>query len=115
MDVSDEEVWCECSDEEMYNPGKEKKGTWQPKPEDILKLLDEVKAKKVWIVFTFQKYFVDRKSVQKQGQRPINFHISFLELMCFVFNVFLAGYIYLVQNITIELYCCLGIGHCHKK
>lgn len=47
MDVSDEEVWCECSDEEMYNPGKEKKGTWQPKPEDILKLLDEVKAKKV--------------------------------------------------------------------
>lgn len=47
MDASDEEVWCECSDEEMYNPGKEKKGTWQPKPEDILKLFEELKTKKV--------------------------------------------------------------------
>jgi len=52
MDVSDEEVWCECSDEEMYNPGKEKKGTWQPKADDILKLFEELKSKKVRQNFT---------------------------------------------------------------
>ncbi|KAL4238504.1 PAXIP1-associated glutamate-rich protein 1 [Mactra antiquata] len=45
--MTDDEIWCDVSDDEMYNPGKEKKGTWEPKAEDILRLFDELKTKKV--------------------------------------------------------------------
>lgn len=47
MSVDDGEVWCEVSDDEMYNPGKAKKGTWEPKAEDILKVFEQLKEKKV--------------------------------------------------------------------
>lgn len=62
MEVSDEEVWCECSDEEMYNPGKEKKGTWQPKAEDILKLFDELKTKKVGLQLSVAYLMLNHKA-----------------------------------------------------
>ncbi|XP_060605428.1 uncharacterized protein LOC132757945 [Ruditapes philippinarum] len=45
--LEEEEVWCEVSDDEMYNPGKMKKGTWEPTAEDILKVFEEIKSKKV--------------------------------------------------------------------
>ncbi|WAR03239.1 hypothetical protein MAR_009797, partial [Mya arenaria] len=47
MQFSDEEVWCECSDDETYNPAKGMKGTWQPKAEDILAVFEQLKEKKV--------------------------------------------------------------------
>lgn len=47
MSTEEEEIWCECSDDEKYNPVKYKKGTWEPKPEDILKIFEEIKTKKV--------------------------------------------------------------------
>lgn len=47
MTTAEEEIWCEVSDDELYNPGKEKKGTWQPKAEDILKVFEQLQAKKV--------------------------------------------------------------------
>lgn len=42
-----EEVWCEVSDDELYNPGQEKKGTWEPKAEEILKVFEQLQSKKV--------------------------------------------------------------------
>ncbi|XP_053390825.1 uncharacterized protein LOC123534050 [Mercenaria mercenaria] len=47
MTAVEEEVWCEVSDDETYNPGKEKKGTWEPKAEDILKVFEQLQSKKV--------------------------------------------------------------------
>ena len=47
MSAEQEEIWCDCSDDEKYNPAKYKKGTWEPKPEDILKIFEEIKTKKV--------------------------------------------------------------------
>ncbi|KAH3887488.1 uncharacterized protein LOC127844044 isoform X2 [Dreissena polymorpha] len=47
MQVAYEEVLCECSDDEMLNPGKLDKGTWQPRASDILALFDQLKDKKV--------------------------------------------------------------------
>ena len=55
MTAVEEEVWCEVSDDEMYNPGKEKKGTWQPKADDILKVFEELKSKKVIFVGLYCK------------------------------------------------------------
>ena len=51
MSTEEEEIWCECSDDEKYNPAKYKKGTWEPKPEDILKIFEEVKTKKVSVLW----------------------------------------------------------------
>ena len=45
--AEEEEVWCECSDDETYNPCKLKKGTWEPTAEDMLKVFEELKTKKV--------------------------------------------------------------------
>lgn len=56
MSNNSDEVWCEVSDDELYNPGKAKKGTWEPKAEDILKVFQQLKDKKVivWVkVFLF--------------------------------------------------------------
>lgn len=47
MSNNSDEVWCEVSDDELYNPGKSKKGTWEPKAEDILKVFQQLKDKKV--------------------------------------------------------------------
>ena len=49
MSKEEEEIWAETSDDEKYNPAKYKKGTWEPKPEDILKIFEEIKTKKVYI------------------------------------------------------------------
>ena len=58
MLYTDEEVWCECSDDELYNPDKGPKGTWQPKPADILSVFEQLKDKKVSILHTSTCYDV---------------------------------------------------------
>ena len=38
----DDDFFVECSDEELYNPGGGPKGTWEPRPEDIVTLYEKI-------------------------------------------------------------------------